>query len=344
MAQRQVDRVDETMVEQLRTRVAASVAQWRAGSRLTRLEPLTGGTSSLTFVMEVVGPAGDTTPAVLKVAPPGLEPVRNRDVLRQARLQRSLEGSERPIAPALFFSEPGLSLDEPPYLAMELVAGDCVEPTLTDEALPAAQVQARELDAVGVLAALHAIVPDRVGLAAEPVTQLSAEVERWIKAFTTLPVQMQGDYERAGQLLLDTAPEALPPVINHGDYRLGNALCAGDRVNAVIDWEIWSVGDPRVDLSWMAYFLDDADHPAVVPGWHAGTLSRGELVSAYESAAGRTMPAMDWFHALTRFKEASITGLLIKRADKLNRPLIPSMERMRPALPRLVQETIELIG
>jgi len=29
------------------------------------------------------------------------------------------------------------------------------------------------------------------------------------------------------------------------------------RVNAVIDWEIWSVGDPRVDLAWLTFFTDD---------------------------------------------------------------------------------------
>jgi hypothetical protein len=33
----------------------------------------------------------------------------------------------------------------------------------------------------------------------------------------------------------------------HGDFRLGNLMAARASVNAVIDWEIWSIGDPRID-------------------------------------------------------------------------------------------------
>ena len=42
----------------------------------------------------------------------------------------------------------------------------------------------------------------------------------------------------------------------HGDFRLGNLLAVGPEVTAVIDWEIWTVGDPRVDTGW---FLTNAD-------------------------------------------------------------------------------------
>jgi aminoglycoside phosphotransferase (APT) family kinase protein len=229
-------------------------------------------------------------------------------------------------------------------MAMNFVPGECVEPVLTDRAVPPEVVRARQLDAVRVLAAVHAVVPDEVGLGDEPVVDLAAEVDRWERAFATLPAQLQGDYVRAAELLRATIPAALRPTVNHGDFRLGNALCEGDRVNAVIDWEIWSVGDPRIDLAWMAYFADDAGHPAVAPGWRAGTLPRAELVAAYEDAAGAALPDLTWFHALTRYKEASITGLLIKRAAKLDRPLIDSMARMLPALPGMVREVMDLVG
>lgn len=335
--------VDEALLDQLRRRVSRSVEEWSPGSKLLDLAPLTGGTSSLTFMLHV-GVDGDEIPMVLKVAPPGLEPVRNRDVLRQARLQRALQGTGRTLAPDVLFSEAAESLDAPPFMAMGFVAGECAEPTLSDVAVPLELVRPRFADAVQVLAALHAVVPSEVGLGDEPVMDLKDEIERWTRAFATLPAELQGDYERAAELLLASVPPALPPVVNHGDFRLGNTLCEGDRVNAVIDWEIWSVGDPRVDLAWMSYFLDDAAHPAVAPGWVAGTPTRAELVADYERATGRPVPELDWFHALTRYKEAGLTGLLIKRAAKLNKPLIGSMSRMRPALPRLVQEAISIVG
>jgi aminoglycoside phosphotransferase (APT) family kinase protein len=55
---------------------------------------------------------------------------------------------------------------------------------------------------------------------------------------------------------LHTAPSALPSAIVHGDFRLGNLLAVGNRITAVIDWEIWSIGDPHVDAGWFLINYD----------------------------------------------------------------------------------------
>ncbi|MGH3208171.1 MAG: phosphotransferase family protein [Trebonia sp.] len=337
---------DETLLAQLRDRVGQRVTGWRRGARVLDVSPLTGGTSSLTFLVELAGVAAGETPVVLKVAPPGLAPLRNRDVLRQARLQRAVQGSRRQLAPDVLFADPGDPPDVPPFMAMNLVAGECVEPVLSDAAERPAPgvVWARFFDAVEVLAQLHGIVPAQAGLADEPVVGLADEVERWTRAFATLPREMAGDYERAAKALRASMPAPLPPAVNHGDFRLGNTLCEGDMVNAVIDWEIWSVGDPRVDLSWLTYFTDDAGHPAVAPGTVAGTPAGHELVRAYEDAIGRPVPELGWFDALTRYKEAATTGLLLKRALKLGRPVKESMARMQPELPRLVRDAVRIVS
>lgn len=339
-------RADEGLLAQLRDRVAQRVTDWRPGARVLGVSPLTGGTSSLTFLVELAGVAAQETPVVLKVAPPGLAPVRNRDVLRQARLQRAVQGARRSLAPDVLFSDPGDPPEISPFMAMNLVPGECVEPVLSDDAErpPVPQVRARFFDAVQVLATLHGIVPAEAGLRDEPVVSLADEVDRWTRAFATLPRDLAGDYERAAKALRASMPAALPPVVNHGDFRLGNALCTGDTVNAVIDWEIWSVGDPRIDLAWMTFFTDGAGHPAVVPGTVAGTPDAREVVRAYEDATGRLVPELGWFDALTRYKEAGITGLLLKRAMKLGRPVKESMERMRPELPRMVQDAIRMVS
>ncbi len=338
--------VDEALLAQLRDRVGHRAARWRPNAEVLDVVPLTGGTSSLTFLVELSGVAAGETPLVLKVAPPGLAPVRNRDVLRQARLQKAVQGAPRALAPDVFFSDPGHPPEVSPFMAMNLVPGECVEPVLSDDAdRPAAdQVRARFFDAVHVLAMLHRIVPGEVGLGHEPAVGLADEVDRWTRAFATLPRELAGEYERAAKALRASMPAALPPVVNHGDFRLGNALCEGDRVNAVIDWEIWSVGDPRIDLAWLTFFTDDAGHPAVAPGTVAGTPTRREIVLAYEDALGRSVPELAWFDALTRYKEAGITGLLLKRALKLGRPVKESMKRMQPELPWLVQEAIRLVS
>jgi aminoglycoside phosphotransferase (APT) family kinase protein len=337
---------DERLLAQLRDRVGQRVTDWRPGARVIGVSPLTGGTSSLTFLVDLAGVAAGETPVVLKVAPPGLAPVRNRDVLRQARLQKAVQGAGRPLAPDVLFCDPGDPPEIPPFMAMNLVAGECVEPVLSDDAErpAAAQVRARYFDAVQVLAQLHGIEPAEVGLGDEPAVGLAGEVDRWTRAFATLPSDMAGDYERAAKALRASMPAPLAPTVNHGDFRLGNTLCAGDRINAVIDWEIWSVGDPRIDLAWLTFFTDDAGHPAVAPGTVAGTPASREVVRAYEEALGRPVPELGWFDALTRYKEAGVTGLLLKRALKLGRPVKESMARMQPELPRLVQDAIRIVS
>jgi len=338
--------VDQRLLAQLRDRVGQRVTQWRPSAEVLDVAPLTGGTSSLTFLVELAGVAAEESPVVLKVAPPGLAPLRNRDVLRQARLQQAIQGAHRALAPDVLFSDPGDPPEVSPFMAMNLVPGECVEPVLSDDAdRPApGQVRSRFLDAVQVLALLHRIVPGEAGLGDEPAVGLADEVDRWTRAFATLPAELAGDYQRAAKALRASMPAALPPVVNHGDFRLGNALCAGDRINAVIDWEIWSVGDPRIDLSWLTFFTDDARHPAVAPGTVAGTPTGREIVRAYEDALGATVPELGWFDALTRYKEAGVTGLLLKRARKLGRPLKDSMARMQPELPRLVQDAIRIVS
>lgn len=338
--------VDESLLVQLRDRIGQRVTQWRSSAEVLDVAPLTGGTSSLTFLVELTGVAPGETPVVLKVAPPGLAPLRNRDVLRQAKLQKAVQGEHRALAPDVLFSDPGDPPEVPPFMAMNMVPGECVEPVLSDDADRPAdhQVRDRFLDAVQVLALLHRIVPGEVGLGDEPAVGLADEVDRWTRAFATLPGELAGDYQRAAKGLRASMPAALPPVVNHGDFRLGNTLCEGGRINAVIDWEIWSVGDPRIDLAWLTFFTDDAGHPAVAPGTVAGTPTGREIVRAYEDALGRSVPELGWFDALTRYKEAGVTGLLLKRAMKLGRPVKESMARMQPELPRLVQEAIRIVS
>jgi aminoglycoside phosphotransferase (APT) family kinase protein len=326
------------LIDELRERATKAAQQWAPGAEVTTVAPLTGGASSLTFVADLRDAPEQR--AVLKVAPPGLPPVRNRDVLRQGRLMRALHGQPGVRVPPVLF-DAAADAAVPPFVAMGLMPGECVEPVLDEARDPArfGEVRSRALDAADVLAALHDVVPSAVGLGDEPMVSLGAEIDRWTRAFTTVPPDLQGEYEHCAQALRATMPAPLPSVVNHGDYRLGNTLCAEGRVTAVIDWEIWSVGDPRIDLSWFAFFTDEARHPAMPSPGPTGMPTASDLLARY----GRELPGLRWFDALTRYKEAGATALLIKRGRKAG-DLPDSLERMVPALPDLLREAEELVA
>lgn len=335
------DQPHADLMDQLRPRATAAAQAWQPGVEVTDVRPLTGGTSSLTFVATVTG---GHEPFVLKVAPPGLPPVKNRDVLRQGKLMRGLHGRPGVVVPEVLFECEAESLEVPPFVAMSFVQGECLEPILEKDRRPEMfdEYRARAFDAARVLAAMHRVDPGEAGLGDEPVVTPDDEIQRWYNAFETLPDDLRGDYKTAARVLRDTMPEGTRPVVNHGDYRLGNTLCKDGCVTAVIDWEIWSVGDPRVDTTWFTYFTDEAGHPS---NWNAsgpsGMPTQQELLDCYADAGGGTLDRLDWFHGLTRYKEAAATALLVKRARKLAADGGEMMARIIPALFTMVEESME---
>ncbi|MET0468244.1 MAG: phosphotransferase family protein [Aeromicrobium sp.] len=335
---------EQQLQEDLRRRAQSAAEDRWPGAVVTDVAPLTGGASSLTFLATVVGPGAGEVPVVLKVAPPGLPPVRNRDVLRQGKLMRALHGRPGVVVPEVLFEDAGAPPEVPPFVAMAFVPGQCVEPVLDERGtLPEGEVRARAFDAVRVLAALHSLLPAQIGLGDEPVVSAQAEIDRWTRAFETVPEELQGEYLRCARRLSETIPPALPPVVTHGDYRLGNTLCEDGQVRSVIDWEIWSLGDPRIDVTWLVFFTDEARHPASPSDEPTGMPTAQELIDAYTEARGAPLPDLDWFTALTKYKEAAATALLIKRGLRAG-ALSDSLTRMRPALPQLLDEALSLVG
>jgi len=326
---------------ELATRATRAAQDWAPGCRVDGVEPLTGGASSLTFTARVAGGPPEHTSIVLKVAPPGLEPVRNRDVARQARVMRALVDAPGVRVPRVLFEDAGDPPDSSPFHAMNVVAGECLEPILEappPDVLPL--VADRAFAAATMLAALHRVDPEAVGLGAEQRTTLADEVARWSRAFATVDEQMSARYQEAEALLLATMPDALAPAICHGDYRLGNMLCARGEVAALIDWEIWSLSDPRLDLAWFVFFTDDASHPMATNPGPTGMPASGALLDAYVGAAGAQPADLEWFHCLIRYKEAAATALLLKRVLKAGGEL-PSGGALVAKIPALTAECIE---
>ncbi len=329
----------ELDLDELQARANRAAQSWSPGCSVTGMAPLSGGTVGLVFTASVTQDRSDTCEVVLKVAPPGLPPVRNRDMLRQARVIGALDGRPGVRVPPLLFTDPGDPPEVPPFFATARVAGECSEPLLEASArvrLPEAQSRARAFAAVRMLAALHQLDPSAIGLGDEEVVSPVGEVDRWTRTFDTVPDEVRVGYAACADALRASAPEPLPAVVVHGDYRLGNMLCRDDEVAAIIDWEIWSRSDPRIDLSWLLFFTDEARHPVVPADLDSGMPSDVELLAAYEDETGAPVPGLDWFAALTRYKEAAAMALIAKHLARTGDT--DTLERMAVMLPALIAE------
>ena len=98
--------------------------------------------------------------------------------------------------------------------------------------------------------------------------------------------------------LEDNCPAEVEPVLNHGDYRMGNLLVEGSALTGVLDWEIAHFGDPHEDLAFgcMAVWrFARYDRPAL------GLGSIEDYIAAYEAEAGVTIdPARFRFWTIYR--------------------------------------------
>ncbi len=310
--------------EDLRARLARNAESWHRGATLEHLAVLPGGNSSVVYEARWRSVPSVYERTVVKIAPPGLAPVRNRDMLRQGRVIAALGAVPGVRVPELLFTDDGTPPEIPPFIVTSFLPGECYEPILeaAKELRPRPEVRARAFAAARMLAALHAApastLPglDPPGGDRDAEVTLADEIERWTRALDTVDDSIRAGYHECAAALHDTMPAGRPAVIVHGDYRLGNMLCSDGQVHAIIDWEIWARSDPRNDLAWFLFFTDEAEHAAVQEPVESGMPTARELLDEYERAAGTPAADIDWFHALARYKEAGATALIMKRLAK----------------------------
>ncbi|HAU21707.1 MAG TPA: phosphotransferase family protein [Erythrobacter sp.] len=82
----------------------------------------------------------------------------------------------------------------------------------------------------------------------------------------------------------DNCPDACEPVLNHGDFRLGNILVEDGHLTGVLDWELAHFGDSHEDLAFgcmPVWRFARYDRPAL------GLGSLEDYFSAYEQESDR---------------------------------------------------------
>jgi aminoglycoside phosphotransferase (APT) family kinase protein len=322
--------VAEIQVSELKNRLSAH--------GVTDVHRLTGGASSLTYRAAT----DQHQSVVIKVAPPGVAPILNRDVLRQARLMQALAGTAVAV-PRVLWQDAGDPPDVPPLFAMAFVEGTSLEPLFDrDGSEDEAVVAERMANAARAMAALHAVDPAAVGLRDEPRVGLDAEIDRWCRLLETVDPALAPGWPDVAAALRAGTVTAVPPAVVHGDFRLGNLLASGSEIAAVIDWEIWTVGDPRIDVGWFLVNADPATYRRHTR--YAGALpTPPELVRTYADARGAPVPDLDWFQALACFKSTATWALIVKHNGRRAEP-DPEVAAMAAALPHLLARAGELLA
>ncbi|MGV0835105.1 phosphotransferase family protein [Mycolicibacterium thermoresistibile] len=296
--------------------------------QVSDVTPIVGGHSGLTYRVTTNGPA-----FVVKAVPEHQRPIGRHDMMRQARILRALADTPTPV--------PGVAIiDEtaPAWFAMDLVAGESLEPVLDDPPVPPQRAARRMRAAAGLLRTLHAVPVEKIPADAPPLSP-EDELARWARTMGAVPADLVPGADDLQRRLSQDVPTGMPVTLVHGDFRLGNIIADGDELAALIDWEIWSLGDPRVELGWFLVFADGTNFPGagrVVPGLP----DADELRSLYTE---NPLPDVEWFDALGRFKMAAIMGHNLRR-HREGRHHDPEQEKLPATIRSLIDNALRLLG
>ncbi len=269
---------------------------------------IAGGRSNLTFT--VVG--ADGTRFVLRRPPLGHVLASAHDVAREHRIIKAVGETSVPVPPAL-----GVCTDEDvnaaPFYVMGYVEGVVLDSPQKASALdPSLRAKASD-DLIDVLADLHAVDIDAIGLG--DLARRDGYIERQLKRWTTQWVNSKtrelAAIDEVATRLADHIPTQQGVAIAHGDYRFGNCLTdtTVGRIAAVLDWELCTLGDPLADVGYLRVYWADPDKPGRNndPTTAGGFPSYAELLERYATRTGRDVSGIDYYVAFASWRLAVIS-------------------------------------
>ncbi|WP_240196925.1 phosphotransferase family protein [Nonomuraea lactucae] len=268
---------------------------------------IAGGRSNLTYLVE-----DGVHRWVLRRPPLGHVLSTAHDMSREFRVISALQETAVPV-PATYELCSDPEVLGAPFYVMEYVDGTPYREDWQLEPLGPERTAAIGRRVMDVLAALHGVDAESIGLAnfGRPEGFLERQVRRWGAQLDASHSRDLAGIDELRARLAAKVPETLSPAIVHGDYRLDNVLIdEDDQIAAVLDWEMSTLGDPLSDVALLVVYQRSQEFGAGAavatfpraPGWP----SEAELLERYATASGRDLGNL-WFHlALAAFKAAVI--------------------------------------
>jgi aminoglycoside phosphotransferase (APT) family kinase protein len=322
---------------------AANVTAWFEQNIPDTVAPLefeliAGGHSNLTF--RVTDAADRHT--VLRRPPLRQVLATAHDMRREHRIISALGPTDVPVPPALGLCEDD-AVNGAPFYVMGYVDGQVIRDAGAAHALTIDQRRAAGDSIVDVLAAIHSVDVDAVGLGdlGRKDGYIARQLKRWYGQWEQSKTREVPAVDEVHAILSSRIPEQGSAAIVHGDYRLDNCMIGRDgRIIAVLDWEICTLGDPMADLGLLMVYWNEADDgdatllgaPTAVEGFP----KRKELLDRYAETSGRDIAAIDYYIAFGYWKLACIVegvyaryvgGAMGQRDESAFEPFARQVER-----------------
>ena len=283
----------------------------------------------------------------LRIPPPEAPESRDAGILREWRIIEALGGTDVPHTRAIAVCEDPAVLGRTFYL-MGYVDGwspmgvdDWPAPFDTD--LEARQGLAFQL--VEGIALLSKVDWQAKGLAdlGRPDGFHERQVDRWTAFLERIKGRELPGFDEASAWLRAHRPHDYVPGLMHGDYQFANVMFrdgAPAQLAAIVDWEMGTVGDPKLDLGWvMQSWPEDTSIDLSDSGYvdMTGMPSRDQVLGHYSEVSGRQVDDIDYYCVLAKWKLAVVLEQGFQRAGD-----DPKLLAFGPVVIQLMAEAAEL--
>lgn len=273
------------------------------------VEQFPGGHSNLTYLLR--------TPArefVLRRGPLGPVAPKAHDMAREYRVLDAVHPFFRP-APAVFHLCEDTAVLGAVFFVMErrrgIVVRDSIPPHLAAFPDYEQRVSAGFIDC---LVELHAVDIEKHGLRAlgKPEGFLERQVRGWFERWQRSRTDDVPAMDQLMTWLGDNLPASAQATLVHNDFKLDNVMIdAADpsRIEAVLDWEMCTVGDPLVDLGLILCYWSQPSDPGgakaaltLAPGW----FTPQQVIQTYADKTGRDVSRIRYYQVFAVFKLAVV--------------------------------------
>ena len=284
-----------------------------------RVEQFSGGHSNLTYLIKTLDHE-----YILRRGPLGPVPPKAHDMAREFHVLKAVHPFFAPAPEVHLLCEDPAVLGAT-FFIMERRRGIVVRTSIPPElaAFPDHPRQVSE-GFVECLVELHAVDIERHGLTAlgKPGGFLERQVRGWFERWQRAKTEESPAMDILMLWLKDKLPASPPPTLVHNDFKLDNVmlnLTNPGRVEAVLDWEMSTVGDPLVDLGLvLCYWSQPSDpggtQPSLTsgPGW----FTPAQLVEHYARRTGRDVSRIAYYEVFAIFKLAVVLQQIYYRFFK----------------------------
>ena len=249
--------------EQLDATVVAAYLRGKLPESAQPLEILQfpGGHANLTYLLRY----GDRE-YVLRRPPLGPVAPRAHDMVREYRALAALGPFYAP-APRVYVLCEDPAVIGAPFFVMERRHGIVVRRTMPDEIADDPAVRRRIGEAaIDALADLHAVPVAGTDVAAlgKPEGFVERQIRGWSERWERAKTDELPTMESLARWLIERIPPAHDATVVHNDFKLDNMMLDRDdpgRVVAVLDWDMTTLGDPRIDVGTLLGYWPEATDP-----------------------------------------------------------------------------------